>query len=257
MARAAPLLFVSTSGLSRRIHELERKLGVELLERSMHGVVLTPAGEQILLHAKKILEACDELFATAREAVAGPGWRRVVHMGIAPGVENSTRNRIVAAVTGADPDAVVALDPDANVHLIRKLIVGELDLAILHQRPLSPRSAASSSARSALWCAWPAISPRPHSRDAVAGRPDQPAVLQQHIAGGSGFGITFDSDESAWDNALVRTVVDLKLHLGTWVAWGRKAADDPALLAALARLREEYSAAFPADNGGAVLAAGR
>ena len=60
LARAAPLLFVSTSGLSRRIHELERKLGVELLERSMHGVVLTPAGEQILLHAKKILEACDE-----------------------------------------------------------------------------------------------------------------------------------------------------------------------------------------------------
>ena len=138
MARAAPLLFVSTSGLSRRIHELERKLGVELLERSMHGVVLTPAGEQILLHAKKILEACDELFATAREAVAGPGWRRVVHMGIAPGVENSTRNRVIGAVTAADADAVVALDPDANVHLIRKLIVGELELAILHQRPLSP-----------------------------------------------------------------------------------------------------------------------
>ena len=32
LARAAPLLFVSTSGLSRRIHELEKKLGVELLE---------------------------------------------------------------------------------------------------------------------------------------------------------------------------------------------------------------------------------
>ena len=43
-------------------------------------------------------------------------------------------------------------------------------------------------------------------------------------------------------------MVDLELHLGTWVAWGRKAADDPALLRALARLREEYSAAFPAET---------
>ena len=104
----------------------------------MHGVVLTPAGEQILLHAQKILQACDELYAAAREAVTGPGGRRVVHVGIAPGVESPTRNRIVAAVTEADPDAAVALDPDANMHLIRKLIVGELDLAILHQRPISP-----------------------------------------------------------------------------------------------------------------------
>ena len=85
LARAAPLLFVTTSGLSRRIHELERKLGVELLERSMRGVVLTPAGEQILVHARKILETCDELFATARELAAGPGWHRVVHLGIVRG----------------------------------------------------------------------------------------------------------------------------------------------------------------------------
>ena len=296
MARAAPLLFVSTSGLSRRIHELERKLGVELLERSMHGVVLTPAGEQILLHAKKILEACDELFATAREAVAGPGWRRVVHMGIAPGVENSTRNRLVGAVTEMDADAVVALDPDANMHLIRKLIVGELELAILHQRPISPavRSFQLGSKRT-LVCLARHLPQASHETLSLGDLTSLPFVtssalnagtpvyyaqlrsifeeaginrvvdvgafdlyaLQQHIAGGSGFGITFDSDQSAWDNAVVRTVVDLELHLGTWVAWGRKAADDPALLAALARLREEYSAAFPADNGGAALAAGR
>ena len=85
LARAAPLLFVSTSGLSRRIHELERQLGVELLERSTHGVILTPAGEQILVHAKKILQACDELFATAREVAVSPGSRQVLHLGICPG----------------------------------------------------------------------------------------------------------------------------------------------------------------------------
>ncbi len=286
LARAAPLLFVSTSGLSRRIHELERKLGVELLERSMRGVVLTPAGEQILVHARKILETCDELFATARELAEGPGWHRVVHLGIAPGVENSTRNRIVAAVTEAYPDAVVAVDPDANMHLIRKLIVGELDLAILHQQPISPevRSFQLSSKRTLVALArhLPQASletlslsdltslPFVTSSALNAGTPVYYAqlrsifeeaginrvvdvgafdlyALRQHIEGGSGFGIAVDSDDDEWANAVIRTVADLDLHLGTWIAWGRKTAADPALLAALDRLRDEYSATVTAD----------
>jgi hypothetical protein len=41
--------------------------------------------------------------------------------------------------------------------------------------------------------------------------------------------------------------VHLELHLSTWVAWGRKTAADPALLAALDRLRDEYSATVTAD----------
>ncbi len=72
LTRAAPQLSVSASGLSRRIHQLERKLGVELLERSRPGVILTPAGEQILRQARKVLAACDELFALARELVINP-----------------------------------------------------------------------------------------------------------------------------------------------------------------------------------------
>lgn len=62
----------------------------------------------------------------------------MLHLGICPGVESSTRDRVVAAIAEAGASAVVAVDPDANMHLIRKLIVGELDLAILHQRPISP-----------------------------------------------------------------------------------------------------------------------
>jgi LysR substrate binding domain len=81
-------------------------------------------------------------------------------------------------------------------------------------------------------------------------------ALRQHIAGGSGFGITFDSDEAEWDNAVVRTVVDLELRLGTWVAWGRKTADDPGLMGALVRLREEYAATVTGDDGRATQAAG-
>jgi DNA-binding transcriptional LysR family regulator len=73
LAHAAPLLSVAAAGLSRRIHELERQLGVELLVRSRHGIVLTPAGEQILGHARKILQAYGELMAAAHDVSARAG----------------------------------------------------------------------------------------------------------------------------------------------------------------------------------------
>src|SRR6201996_3537512 len=138
LARAAPELFVSTSGLSRRIHDLEKELGVELLERSVHGVVLTAAGQQVLQHAHRILEACDDLFACALGQTSGDGLGRTVQIGIAPGVVSALRDRLLDAVREADPPAVGRLDPDSNTRLIRKLIVGELDLALLHQRPMAP-----------------------------------------------------------------------------------------------------------------------
>jgi hypothetical protein len=189
---------------------------------------------------------------------------------------------VVAAVREADADAVVAMDPDANMHLIRKLIVGELDLAILHQRPISPSvSCFQLGSKRTLVClarhlpqaALESLSlsdlvnlPFVTSSALNAGTPVYYAqlrsifeeaginrvvdvgafnlyALRQHVAGGSGFGITFDSDQGEWDDAVVRTVADLELHLGTWLAWGRKTAEDPALLRALGRLGEEYSSA--------------
>ena len=198
---------------------------------------------------------------------------------------------MVAAVTEAYPGAVVAVDPDANMHLIRKLIVGELDVAILHQRPISPEvhSFQLSSKRTLVCLArhLPQASletlslsdltnlPFVTSSALNAGTPVYYAqlrsifeeaginrvvdvgafdlyALRQHIAGGSGFGITVDTDESSWDNAVIRAVVDLELRLGTWVAWSRKTEDDAALLRALGRLRDEYGARATTERPAAI-----
>src|ERR1700759_5739577 len=50
-------------------------------------------------------------------------------------------------------------------------------------------------------------------------------ALRQHVAGGSGFGITFEHSDALWVNAVVRTVTDLQLRLGTWIAWSRKTTE--------------------------------
>jgi DNA-binding transcriptional LysR family regulator len=263
LARAAPELFVSTSGLSRRIHDLEKELGVELLERSMRGVVLTPAGEEILEHANRIIAACDDLFACASSQASGDVSGRTIQIGIAPGVFFPFRDRLLDAVREVDGTVAGRLDPDSNTRLIRKLIVGELDLALLHQRPMAPEvrsiqllsqptmvclaSYLPQASKDPLTLADLASLPFVTSSALNSGTPIYYArlrsifeeagicrfvdvgsfdtyAMEQHIVGGSGFGIAFEG--LVWENVIVRRVSDLDINMDTWLAWGVKATGD-------------------------------
>ncbi|KUJ65031.1 LysR family transcriptional regulator [Streptomyces albus subsp. albus] len=61
--RAAARLFVAQQALSRDIRRLEGQLGAELFVRTTRNVTLTPAGERLLPHARRVLAAHDELTA--------------------------------------------------------------------------------------------------------------------------------------------------------------------------------------------------
>src|SRR5579862_3477639 len=64
--RAAARCFVSQPTLSAQLKKLERSLGVQLIERAPNNVSLTPAGEEIVARARRILEASDEVVTLAR-----------------------------------------------------------------------------------------------------------------------------------------------------------------------------------------------
>src|ERR1700730_18501166 len=64
--RAAARCFVSQPTLSAQLKKLEQSLGVQLIERAPNNVSLTPAGEQIVARARRILEASDEVVTLAR-----------------------------------------------------------------------------------------------------------------------------------------------------------------------------------------------
>ncbi|MEV1295431.1 LysR family transcriptional regulator [Pseudonocardia sp. NPDC049635] len=68
--RAAASLFVSGPALSKQIRTLERKLGVELLDRSARPVVPTEAGRRFLQEAR------DALVAAERAVAAVEAYRR-------------------------------------------------------------------------------------------------------------------------------------------------------------------------------------
>ncbi|MBV2358307.1 LysR family transcriptional regulator [Thalassococcus sp. CAU 1522] len=63
VTRAAGFLNLTQSAVSMQIKRLEELLGLTLLERSGRGVVLTPAGDQLLGYARRMVELNDEIYA--------------------------------------------------------------------------------------------------------------------------------------------------------------------------------------------------
>jgi DNA-binding transcriptional LysR family regulator len=70
-SRAAAALNVAQSALSRHIAELEEKIGAPLLERSAHGVHMTPVGRVFFDETRDALAQVDNAFGQARLAAAG------------------------------------------------------------------------------------------------------------------------------------------------------------------------------------------
>jgi DNA-binding transcriptional LysR family regulator len=79
IARAAEREFIAPSAVSRRIAELESLLGLSLMQRHTRGVTITPAGETVLHHARRIIGDVESMGAELSRLYAGvKGHVRVV-----------------------------------------------------------------------------------------------------------------------------------------------------------------------------------
>lgn len=67
--RAAERCHVSQPTLSAQIQTLEQHLGVKIVERSRHNVVMTPVGREVATRARRILREVDDLLNVARHGV--------------------------------------------------------------------------------------------------------------------------------------------------------------------------------------------
>ena len=99
--RAATACFVTQSTLSVGIAELERLLETRLVERSKRSVRFTPMGEEIVVRAREVIRAAEDLREVAqgaREPLTGP-----LRMAAIPTVAPFLLPRIVAATTAEWP----------------------------------------------------------------------------------------------------------------------------------------------------------
>lgn len=102
VTRAAQRLYVSQPALSQALRELERQIGVPLLERHSRGVSLTPAGEQLFAKATIVLEVADDAVEAARRAASGHGGE--LRVGFLPASLGTPARACLAVFRAARPD---------------------------------------------------------------------------------------------------------------------------------------------------------
>lgn len=143
--RAAERLHLGQQAVSKSVRQLERELGVALLERTTREVRLTPAGAALLAAGPELLAAADAAFARAAEV--GRGLTGTARVGVSPAISVRERAEVIAALRDEAPELSVSLRDVRPAQVRRQLRAGELDVVVartappgrgLEQAPLRP-----------------------------------------------------------------------------------------------------------------------
>src|SRR5712672_2914361 len=115
--------------LSRKIRDLEYKVGVQLMSRSVRGIELTAAGKAFLNHARLALAQIDAAVEAARRA-AQPA-RKTFAIGFQTGHEMNWLQRAMHVLRDELKNIQVTVSSDYSPDLAEALVRGRLDLAFL------------------------------------------------------------------------------------------------------------------------------
>ena len=131
--QAAALTRVAQPTLSKQIRTLESELGETLFTRAADGVRLTPAGEALLPRARRIVADTE----TARLEIAElAGLRRGrLRLGATPSLCVSVVADVLAVFHASYPAVALRIAEGGSQDLVRDLGRGELDLALVIDRP--------------------------------------------------------------------------------------------------------------------------
>jgi len=126
--RAAEDCAVSQPALSMQVRELEREIGVELVERRPNDIALTDTGLEVAERAEQILAATRDLvdFARHRDVLSG-----LLKLGIIPTLAPYVLPRVLPRLQGKYPRLRLELRETQTRTLLQELSRGELDCIML------------------------------------------------------------------------------------------------------------------------------
>lgn len=127
--KAAEACHVSQPTLSGQIMKLEEQLGVSLIERHPGNIMLTPAGEQLLVKARRVLNAARDLELTAKalgDPLAGD-----FHLGLIPTLAPYLLPKLMPLLGKELPKLEFYLHEHKTADLLKLLNDGTLDALIL------------------------------------------------------------------------------------------------------------------------------
>jgi LysR family transcriptional regulator, transcriptional activator for dmlA len=169
LAAAAQQMGITPPAASRRLAQLEHRLGVRLLHRTTRRMSLTPEGETYLLDGARILSDLEALERTVAGARSSP--RGLIKLAATLGFGRVHIAPALSAFARAYPEVEVRLHlTDRPIHLVEQ----GFDAAIrFGDLPDSRLTARRLMANQRVLCASPAYLAR-------AGEPTQPADLLGH-----------------------------------------------------------------------------
>jgi LysR family hydrogen peroxide-inducible transcriptional activator len=170
--RAAEECAISQPAISMQIKALEEELGAELFERGGRQVRLTSFGEEVVLRARDIVRAVDELDDYARAARDGMAGR--LRIGVIPTVAPYLLPGLLARLKALYGGLDIHIRETLTPKLIQELNEGRLDVAII----ALPAAEASLTATPLVTESFVLVRPQ---RDAAQPPPSREALREMRV----------------------------------------------------------------------------
>jgi DNA-binding transcriptional LysR family regulator len=126
--RAADRLNTTQPAVSMRIAQLEQVLGIRLLERDKRLVAATPKGQELLVHAERLIRMRADMVQSVSDRAAVRG---IVRLGVSESIVHTWLPALIERVNAAYPNLELEIEVDISPNLHERLVAKDLNLAFL------------------------------------------------------------------------------------------------------------------------------
>ena len=132
-SRTAQQFFITQPSLSKAVKDLETELGVALFERSTRSVRLTPAGEELVPMARRVIGEYDTGLRHLRDRAEHEAHR--IAMAALPSLASVLLPGVCAALEQHYPHAQISLFDCADQAAVQRVIRYQVDFALASASP--------------------------------------------------------------------------------------------------------------------------
>lgn len=125
---AAQRMNTTQPAISQRIAQLEREMGVKLLNRDHRVASPTPSGRQMLVYAEKLIRLRAEMMTEICESSAVRG---VLRLGVAETIVHTWFPQLVKSVNELYPNLSLEIEVDITPNLTARLLAQEIELGLV------------------------------------------------------------------------------------------------------------------------------
>ncbi|WP_020653853.1 LysR family transcriptional regulator [Massilia niastensis] len=134
--KAADLLDIGQSTLSRQVRALEVELRASLFYRHGRGVLLTEAGKKFLEYARGVLHLMDSATIALRDSEAAYSGQLVI--GMAPSIGRACIPMLLPKLGELYPRAAISVVEGLSGALYDAVLLGQMDMALVYNPAASP-----------------------------------------------------------------------------------------------------------------------